>query len=126
MLVGEGDSTILAMMEAQSGGPFSNASLDGTFIAGSLAPLDYNNGHNEILTGSADGAGGMVFNGDSSSADGIDQYFGTNVTYSLAANGRGTAAAQGDDTPSVVYVISPTKLVVLMPQPDAEIVVFEH
>ena len=33
----------------------------------------------------------MVFNGDSSNANGIGQYFGMNVTYSLAANGRGTA-----------------------------------
>jgi hypothetical protein len=48
------------------------------------------------MAGSADGAGNMVFNGDSSNANGIDQYFGINVTYSLAANGRGTAIAVGD------------------------------
>jgi hypothetical protein len=68
----------------------------------------------------------MVFGGDSSNAHGLDQYFGENVTYSLAANGRGIATGQGDPLPSIVYVISPTKFVVLMPKPDAEIVVFEH
>ena len=103
-----------------------NASIAGTYIAGSLAPLDYINGRNEILSGSSNGAGTTDFNGDSSSANGLGQDLGTIVTYSLAANGRGTAAAQGDQFPSVIYVISPTKFVVLMTQSDAEMAVFEH
>ena len=126
MFVGTGSNSIFGRIEAQSAGPFSNASIAGTYVAGSLAPLDYSNGHNEIMAGSADGAGHMVFNGDSSSADGIGQHLGGNVTYSLAANGRGTAIGQGDHLPSVVYVISPTKFVVLFPQSDAEMAVFEH
>ena len=126
LFVGTGSNSIFGWMEAQTGGPFSNASIAGTYIAGSLAPLDYSNGRNEIMSGSANGAGNMVFSSDSSDADGLGQHLGGNVTYSLAANGRGTAIGQGDQLPSVVYVISPTKFVVMMPDPDAEMVVFEH
>jgi hypothetical protein len=57
---------------------------------------------------------------------GLDQWFGTVVNYSIASNGRGTGEAQGDQALGIVYVISPTKFVVLMPQPDAELAVFEH
>jgi hypothetical protein len=126
MFVGPGSNSIFGWLEAQSAGPFSNASIAGMYVAGSVAPLDYNNGRNEILSGSSNGTGTMVFNGESSSGDGVDQYFGTNITYSLGANGRGTAAGQHDQFPSVVYVISPTKFVVLMPQSDSELAVFEH
>ncbi len=126
MMVGEGNSTILGIMEPQTGGPFSNASIAGTYAAGSLAPLDYVNGQNEVDVGSADGQSTLLVSGDSSRPFGLDQWFGTAVTYSIASNGRGTGEAQGDHAPAVVYVISPTKIVVMMPQTDAELAVYEH
>jgi hypothetical protein len=126
MMVGEGNSTILAIMEPQTGGPFSNASMAGTYAGGSLAPLDYANGSNEVDVGPANGLGTLILNGDSSQPWGIDQWFGTVINYSIASNGRGTAQAVGDSTPAVIYVISPGKFVVLMPQTDAELAVFGH
>ncbi len=93
---------------------------------GSLAPLDYANGSNEVDVGPADGLGTLTLSGYSSQPWGIDQWFGTAITYSIASNGRGTGEAQGDHNPAVVYVISPTKFIVLMPQTDAELSVFEH
>jgi Putative Ig domain len=126
MMVGEGNSTIFGIMEPQTGGPFSNASMSGTYAGGSLAPLDYANGSNEVDVGPANGQGALTLSGDSSQPWGLDQWFGTLITYSIAANGRGTGEAQGDQTPAVVYVISPTKFIVLMPQTDAELAVFEH
>jgi len=91
-----------------------------------LAPLDYANAENELDVGTADGAGTFVISGDSSRSGGLDQWFGHVINYSIAANGRGTAEAVGDQHPAVVYMISPTLFVVLMPSPDAEVVIFQH
>jgi len=126
MFVGTGSNSIFGMMEPQTGGPFSNASLAGTYAGGTLAPLDYLNGHNEANVGSADGLGTLTVSGDSSGSGGLDQSFGQIVNYSIAANGRGTAEAQGDQAPSIVYIISPTKFVVMMPKTDARMDVFQH
>jgi hypothetical protein len=124
--VGTGSNSILGVIEGQSGGPFSNASIAGTYAVGSLPPLDYANAQNEVDVGSANGLGTLTLSGDSSSSQGIDQWFNTIVTYSVASNGRGTGEAQGDKAPGVIYVISPTKFVVLMPSADAEVGVFQH
>ncbi len=126
LFVGSGSNSIFGTIEPQTGGPFSNASIQGAYAGGSLAPLDYPNGRNEVMTGPADGLGTFTVNGDSSGSYGLDQYFGTIVTYSMAADGRGTAETQGDATPSVIYMISPTKWIVMMTDPDARVDVFQH
>jgi len=124
--VGRGKSSIFVTMEPQTGGAFSNASIAGTYAAGSLPPLDYANAENDVYVGSADGLGTLTLSGDSSRSSGLDQWFDTLVSYSIASNGRGTGEAQGDQAPAVIYVISPTKFVVLMPKTDAGVGVFEH
>jgi len=124
--VGTNSNSMIVTMEPQTGGPFSNASIAGTYAAGTLPPLDYLNGRNEVLLGPADGLGTLTLRGDSSDSSGLDQHLGTVVNYSIASNGRGTAEAQGDQAPAVVYVISPTKLVIMLPQTDAKMYVFGH
>jgi hypothetical protein len=125
-LVGTGCNSLFLAMEPQTGGPFSNASIAGTYAAGTLAPLDYTNGKNELSEGLADGLGTLTIGGDSSSSNGVDQWFGTIVNYSIAASGRGTGQAQGDPAPSVVYMVSPNKWIVLTTNTDAGVYVFEH
>jgi len=124
--VGTGSNSIFGVIEPQTGGPFSNASMAGTYAAGSLPPLDYVNAENDVYVGQADGLGTLALSGDSSRSSGLDQWFGTIINYSVASNGRGTGEAQGDPAPGVIYVISPTKFVVLMPRADAGVAVFEH
>ena len=124
--VGTGSNSIFGMIEPQTGAPFSNASIAGTYAAGTLPPLDYANGSNEVDVGPANGLGTLTLNGDYSQSDGLGQSLGAVVTYSIASNGRGTAEAQGDQAPGVVYVISPTKWVVLLPKTDARVLVFGH
>ncbi len=126
MLVGTGSNSIFGMMEPQTGGPFSNASMSGSYAGGSLPPLDYLNASNEIDAGPADGKGTLVVSGDSSAADGLDQNLATNVTYNITSNGRGSAEAQDDKAPAVVYMISPTSFVILLPKPDARLIMFTH
>ena len=126
MFVGTGSNSLFGMTEPQTGGPFSNASMAGSYAGGSLPPLDYLNSSTELEVGPADGNGNLVVSGDSSGSGGLDQSFGTLVNYSIAANGRGTAEAQGDQAPAVVYMISPTRFVVMMPKTDARMDVFQH
>jgi hypothetical protein len=125
-MVGTGCSSEFYALEPQTGGPFSNASIAGSYAAGSLTPLDYANASNEIDVGPADGLGTLTLSGDSSKPSGLDQSFDTVVNYNVTSNGRGTAEAQGDTAPSVVYVISPSKFIVLLPKTDARVLVFEH
>jgi hypothetical protein len=124
--VSAGNSPNLGWWEPQTGGPFSNASISGTYAGGSLAPLDYTNGRNEVDVISADGLGTITVNGDKSKSDGLNQELGGIANYSIASNGRGTAESPGDPALSVVYVISPTKWLLLQPKTDAEVGVFEH
>jgi hypothetical protein len=125
-LVGTGSNSIFGTIEPQTGGSFSNASISGTYAGGSLAPLDYANGSNEVDLGAADGLGTLTVNGDYSQSGGIGQSLGTIVSYSIASNGRGTGEAPGDPAPAVFYVISPTKFIVLLPRTDARVLVFGH
>jgi hypothetical protein len=126
MTVDSGSKATLGIFEPQTGGPFSNASLAGTYVGGNLAPLDYANAHGELNVGSADGHGTLTLNGDSSSPGGLDQYFGTLISYSIASNGRGTGEAPGDPAPSVVYMISPNRWIVLSTNVDARVIVLTH
>ncbi len=125
-MVSTGLDPVFYWFEPQSGGPFSNLSLAGSYAGGSLAPLDYTNAKNEVLVGSADGQGTLTLSNDSSSASGLGQSTDNSVSYTIAANGRGTAQGQGEQTPSVVYMISPTKWIVLQPKTDARVEIYQH
>ena len=124
--VGTGSNSIFGTIEPQTGGPFSNASINGTYAAGSLPPLDYVNASNGVLVGSADGLGTLTVSLDSSNSGGLQQKLGIIANYSIASNGRGTGESPGDQAPSVVYVISPTKFVIMLPSTDAAVLVFGH
>lgn len=78
--VGTGSNSIFGTMEPQTGGPFSNASFQGTYAGGSLPPLDYANAQNELDVGTADGLGTFTADSDSSGSWGIDQRSGTIVS----------------------------------------------
>ena len=123
--VGTGASSIFGIMEPQSGGPFSNASIAGSYAGGSLAPLDYQNARNEVDLGTADGLGTFTVSGDASDASGLNQ-ISDNVSYNVAANGRGTMQGQSDPVPGVAYMISPARWVILHPSTDARMEVFQH
>jgi hypothetical protein len=124
--VGTGSNSIFGTIEPQTGASFSNASISGTYVGGSLPPLDYVNASDEALVGSADGLGTVTVSLDSSKSSGLQQKLGVIANYSIASNGRGTAESSGDPAPSVVYVISPTKWVLMLPKTDARLDVFTH
>jgi len=121
-MVGAASNPDFIWLEPQTGGPFSNASIAGAYAGGTLAPLDYTNGRNEADVISADGNGTFTFNGDSSKSDGLSQDLGVIGNYSIASDGRGTLSGGS----AVIYVISPTKWLVLQPKTDADVGVLEH
>jgi hypothetical protein len=123
-MVSVGENPDFYWWEPQTGGPFSNASLAGSYAGGTLAPLDYVNAGNEVGTGAADGAGNLVVNIDKSGSDGLSQNLNAAGTYSIAANGRGTMP-QGQQS-AVIYTISPTRFVMMEPKTDARLSVFVH
>jgi len=120
IFIGTGSNTIFGQLGPQSGGPFSNASISGNYSGGALPPLDYVNGHNAVEVLSSDGAGTITVSGDSSDANGLEQYFGSQDSYSIAANGRGTSPDG-----HVIYVGSPTGFFVMAPHPDAGLEFFK-
>ena len=123
LLVGTGANSIYAVVEPQEGGPFTDATIEGPYAGGTLEPLDYVNSRNEVDMASADAAGILTIDNDSSSQTGLGQQMGEIVNYTIDANGRGTTA----DTPPVVfYVISPDKIVILQPQMGADVNVLEQ
>jgi Putative Ig domain len=124
--VGTGSNSILGMLEQQDGGPFSNASIQGTFVGGSLPPLDYSQSVNDLMVGSADGVSTLTASGVSSGSGGLEPYSGDLITYNLAANGRGTGQGSSDKQPAIIYIIRPSKWIVLQPNTDARVDVIEH
>jgi len=112
-------------MEPQTGGPFSNASLAGSYAAGSLPPLDYQDGENEVAEGLADGLGTLTLTADSSDSGGLSQA-GMIVHYDVSANGTGAAQFPNEPVPAVVYMISPDRWIALLPDTDASVEVFQH
>ncbi len=122
-MVSAGFNPDFVWMEPQTGGPlFSNASISGTYAGGSLMPLDYTNGRNEVDVISADGLGTFILNEDKSNSGDFGQKLGSIGNYSIASDGRGTLSGGS----AVIYVISPTKWLVLQAKTDAEVVVLEH
>lgn len=95
--------------EAQTGGPFSNASLSGSYVLGTL-PLFSGLG-TSFVSGvlSADGVGSL--SGTLTTKAGTQAFAGT---YSVAANGRAAlsiAPSSGSPSTMVFYFVSPSKAV---------------
>lgn len=127
-MVSTGPDPVFYWFEPQTAptGGFSNSSLTGSYEGGSLAPLDYSNGKNEVDVGTADGQSTFTMGYDSSDFKGLNQSLVNAVTYNIATNGQGTAQAQGGQVPGVVYMISPTRWLVLQPTTDARVEVYQH
>jgi len=115
-----------SLLEPQTGAPFSNESIKGSYAGGSLAPMDYTHCINDVAVMSGDGQGTLTEDGDYSKSDGLDQSLNNSIPYSMGSDGRGTAPGNPTGTEGVFYVISPTKWIGLNAEHDARLVVLEH
>ena len=108
-VLGADASTSSGLLEAQSGLPFTNASLKGNYLGGTIPWPALN----VVSLVAADGAGNAQFTSNSSGSKGLLSDQKISGTYSVDALGRAVFTVSGDTTPRIFYVVSPTKTVLL-------------
>ena len=114
------DSADLGLLESQTGGPFSNASLSSTYSGGTLPP-GAATFVNTVSTVAGDGTGQVTVNTNGSTTSGIAHFAGQTQMFNIAPNGRGTSL---DGT--VMYLVSPSKAIVMQGGSAPRIEVYEH
>jgi Putative Ig domain len=97
------------LVEAQTGSPFSNASLKGNYLGDTIPWPTLN----VVSLVAADGAGNAQFTSNSSDSKNLQSDQKLSGTYSVDTNGRAVFTVTGDTTPRIFYVVSPTKTVFL-------------
>jgi hypothetical protein len=102
-------STSSGLLEAQSGTPYTNASLKGNYLGGTLPWPDLH----VVSLVAVDGAGNAQFTSDSSSSKGLLSNQVLSGTYSVDTHGRAVFTVSGDSTARIFYVVSPTRTVFL-------------
>jgi len=98
------------VLEPQSGSNFSNASLTGTYLGGSLQPADFGVSE-EVDALQADGAGNFTGTSDTNGSAGPL----TNPlaeTYAVSSNGRVVVSESGVQV-GIIYIISTSQFVLL-------------
>ena len=108
-VLGADASTSSGLLEAQSGLPFTNASLKGNYLGGTIPWPALN----VVSLVAADGAGNAQFTNNSSGSKGLLSDQKISGTYSVDALGRAVFTVSGDATPRIFYVVSPTKALLL-------------
>lgn len=127
-VMGTDANVTFGFMENQSG-PFTAASLSGTYAGGSVAPVLPGTGAStQVDVAVADGVSAVNFTTDSSTSSGLGQNLNSGGTYSLPAppnNGRGTITVNGSES-EIFYMISPTEFISLFTNADATIESFQQ
>ena len=109
-IIDTGGSAQAGIFEPQTGGPFSNASVSGNYVLGTLpSPMNF---LLSPVSGVVTGNGASSLNGTSDGSGGTGQSF--TGSYSVAANGRTTLAitpSMGSPSNMVFYLVSPSRAV---------------
>jgi uncharacterized repeat protein (TIGR01451 family) len=111
-LVGTDNGTTTGSFEPQAGGPFTNASISGSYFFGNLA-RPASGGSESSGVAASDGAGSITAIQDHNNAGQLfaDELFA--VTYVVSANGRAVLLGQGPTDTNVLYIISPSQAVII-------------
>jgi hypothetical protein len=104
-VLGTDTSTSSGLLEQQLGSPFTNASLKGNYLGGTIPWPDLN----VVSLVAADGAGKVQFTSNSSGSKGLLSNQILAGTYSVDTHGRAVFTVSGDTTSRIFYVISPAK-----------------
>jgi hypothetical protein len=107
--------------EAQTATAITNASLNGSYALGSVMPLVQSSNYTEGVFTSA-GAGSVTGTIDLNASGSLYPDQTLSASYVTAATGRATFSPAGGDS-SVLYVVSPTKVLVLDLQTGNPVVV---
>ena len=110
LLQTSGTDVLFGRLKGQAAGPFSEASLSGTYLTYTGPPPGENAENDSGLT-TFDGAGGLTATVDVVTFGNL-QYLDFNGTYTVAPNGRGTLIFSSPATGSgVFWVVSPGEVV---------------
>jgi hypothetical protein len=109
-VVGTDNNASTGFFESQTGGPFSNASANGTFFVGPSTPGNTFASSYDSGVAAFNGAGSVTGTTDSNkSPSGLSYAQAFSDTYMIAASGRGTTTTSA----FIFYVISLSKIVLL-------------
>jgi hypothetical protein len=104
-VLGTDTSASSGLLEAQLGSPYTNASLKGNYLGGTIPWPDLH----VVSLATADGAGNVQFTSSSSGSKGLLTNVPLTATYSVDATGRAVLTVSGDTTSRIFYVVSPAK-----------------
>ncbi|HEX6771991.1 MAG TPA: Ig domain-containing protein [Acidobacteriaceae bacterium] len=121
-VLGADTSTSSGITEAQTGLPFTNTSLKGSYLGGTLPWPELN----VVSLAAPDGAGNIKFTSNTSGSKGLKTNVTTSGTYSVDISGRAPVTVSGDATPRILYVVSPTKAVLLSGEAGGYLASFEQ
>jgi hypothetical protein len=119
---GADTSTSSGLIEAQTGSPFTNASLKGNYLGGTIPWPDLH----VVSLAAADGGGNVQFTSDTSGSKGLVSNVMTTGTYSVDSTGRAVVTVTGDSTPRIFYAVSPTAAVLLSGNTGGHLASFEQ
>jgi len=114
-VVGTDPAVTSGYLEQQRGSPFTNSSTGGSYAGGTVAPItkDVTNASTWLI---ADGSGNLNGTSNTSGPSGPGQQ---NFTYTYTVDSTGRTVVQQNGTPvGIIYVISPSKFVLLPTDPS--------
>ena len=116
------------LVEAQTGSPFSNASIKGNYLGGTVPSL-FTEGSpfDAVSLAATDGAGNVQFTSNSTGFNGLQAAnVITTGTYAVDNTGRAPVTVAGDSTVRIFYVVSPTKVIMLSGDSGGYLASFEQ
>jgi hypothetical protein len=108
-VLGADTSNSSGLVEAQSGSPFTNASLKGNYLGGTIPWPELN----VVSLVAADGNGNVQITSDLSGSTGLQSNVAVSGTYAVDKTGRAVLTVSGASTPEIFYIVSPGKTVFL-------------
>jgi hypothetical protein len=116
------------LVEAQTGSPFSNASLKGNYLGGTIPwpVISATPALHVVSLAATDGAGNVQFTSDTSGFNGLASNVVTSGTYSVDNTGRAAVTVPGDPLLRIFYVVSPTKAILLSGDAGGYLASFEQ
>ena len=127
------DSSVLfGFGDPQTATPLTNSALSGAYTGLTTVPMTLGTTifSGEFTATGASPAGSITGSEDIGGPGGASSGVSVNSTYSISStptNGRGTFAGSVGGSNAIVYVISPTKFVVVsMSDPNPALLMFEH
>jgi hypothetical protein len=121
-IIGTDPAVSFGFLTAQSG-PFSNASLSGTYAGGTLPPVDPS--VSNVVSIAIAGSNAFDVTADISSANGLSQSQISAAIGLVAMNGRVPITVNGNEV-DILYLISTGEFVALSTDPTARVDIFQH